>query len=626
MKDRKQLLVLGITAVYTLAYLLEFCSSPMCANPVLDGAEMMHTAAQMADGSFAMPFFRAPGYPLLLSLFLRIGFTKAALPFIASGIGALCHIVSAVLTGRISAAIFKNQNAAFTTGLLYGLHPVAVFYSAEPLDITPAITFFLSGLYFAGCAYKSGNCRKAVFSAFFMTTAFFFRPHFLPAVLATGIALLLAPTNKQKLILAYTIPVLQIFLCCGLLQYAYSGHFKIMPTQGGYNLWSANKPGANGRYYVQEIDFSEKSGNKENPAATEAELLYKKETGNKQASPVKISKYWKKKTFNYIFKNPGQWITLMLKKSYFFLNTKEQYNNKTFSFYKRNSAVLRWNPLSWGILISLAAVALLILHQRIFQTAVPLIFTGAFYEAGVLLFYVSARFRLPLAALYAILAGGIICISKPGWKSFATSIWKPLLASILVFLSFSRFLTVTDPKTEGNDMLLLSGAYLKTGDDEKALTHALQALEVFPENRAGKINAALSFYNLQLLGASNKTNMSWNDLADLFQQPPERTDLAFIYALAVYKSGNNKQAVTIWQQLFKKKQYPDALGALMLTGNAGTIEFSETISKGNVNINSPFLLAAIKKHAPEKAEEIIKTIGPDLFKLYTKAAERIVEN
>ena len=65
------LLLLGLS-VYMLAYFLPHLDSPAGRFPVLDGAENMELARQMATGALPhVPFYRAMLYPALLSLFLR---------------------------------------------------------------------------------------------------------------------------------------------------------------------------------------------------------------------------------------------------------------------------------------------------------------------------------------------------------------------------------------------------------------------------------------------------------------------------------------------------------------------------------------------------------------------------
>ena len=55
---------------------------------------------------------------------------------------------------------------------------------------------------------------------------------------------------------------------------ALSGEFRVLPWQGAFNLWAANRPGAHGRYFEQ---FARVASYAEgtNPARLESERLYR---------------------------------------------------------------------------------------------------------------------------------------------------------------------------------------------------------------------------------------------------------------------------------------------------------------------------------------------------------------
>src|SRR5690606_27536219 len=109
----------------------------------------------------------------------------------------------------------------------------------------------------------------------------------------------------------------------------------------------------------------------------------------------------------YILDNPVAWLKLEAFKLYAVFNDFEQYNNKTYSFHKSLSPWLRYNPISWGILLILAATCSSVLwHQKRRDLLATLFIAGAF-GSGLLLYMASARFRLPLVPILAILTGGV---------------------------------------------------------------------------------------------------------------------------------------------------------------------------------------------------------------------------
>jgi hypothetical protein len=97
------------------------------------------------------------------------------------------------------------------------------------------------------------------------------------------------------------------------------------------------------------------------------------------------------------------------------------------------------------------------------------------------LFFASARFRLPLAAICAVLAGG--ALGSPGfWGRFSAGHRAGLAAWIALagFAAFSSLGGVADPSTFVQDHVLLARAALTVGDDATALAEARAALALQP--------------------------------------------------------------------------------------------------------------------------------------------------
>ncbi|MDP4879053.1 MAG: hypothetical protein NWR36_04150, partial [Opitutales bacterium] len=111
---------------------------------------------------------------------------------------------------------------------------------------------------------------------------------------------------------------------------------------------AGNKPDANGRIYAQAIrvEFTDQY---DNPAKLESLALYATQTGEVPPHDIStMNRHWKDKTFSYIQENRGQWIGLMFRKAYYFLNSYEQYDNKTYGFHKPQHLQLKINPIHWG--------------------------------------------------------------------------------------------------------------------------------------------------------------------------------------------------------------------------------------------------------------------------------------
>ncbi len=79
----------GVAALYALLYLMEFSATPLGRVPVLDGRENIDIARALVAGELPEePFFRAMGWPLMLSVGAALGLDDSGMMLLAGGLGA----------------------------------------------------------------------------------------------------------------------------------------------------------------------------------------------------------------------------------------------------------------------------------------------------------------------------------------------------------------------------------------------------------------------------------------------------------------------------------------------------------------------------------------------------------
>ncbi len=468
---------------YGLGHLGWYLGTPLGRVPVLDERENMDLAAAIASGSLPhAPFYRAPGYALVLACLRWAGVSQGALFPVALLLGVALHAAGAALVARISGRWF-GAGAALLAGLLYAMDPVLVHFATQALDSTLSLTLFLAGLdLLLVAASEPGRAGAWAGAGILWALAALVRPNYLLAwVLAPALALLLPAARALRLRACAT-------ALCGVLlfgaeaawQWRESGVAGFLPWQGAYNLWSANRPGANGRFFTQQVSLPPDLA-RANPARAESVILYERETGGAPADIAAMNAHWRARFWDEVLSHPLRWGRLMARKAYALANNWEQYNNKTFAFHKALSPWLRWNPICWGLLLVLSVPGAMRLARESPRQAAVLACVAAACAASVLLFFVSARFRLPLAALLAALAGGAAGLPSR-WRDWPAS-WRVgagLAAAAAALVAFSDLGGVADTDTYVADHALLARAAYTVGDDVTALSEARAALKIQP--------------------------------------------------------------------------------------------------------------------------------------------------
>jgi hypothetical protein len=555
-------LICAIVIIYAGTHLYFFWQTPTGQTPVLDGAETILLAERIFQGNLeAEPFYRAMLYPAFLACFRFIGFTVEDLHQVASFTGVLFHILNTAIVGIMGFLLWKNPKSLYSIMLLYGLYPVALHFAVEPLDITLAISFLSSALLFALAALERKTKTFLSLSCLFLGIGTVLRANILPA--AAIYFWFLGKKQYRSSMLKALIFLAVPLLAAGMVNYFHSGQFMILPWQGAFNLYAANHENANGKYFQQTIFLPDRDLSK-NPARMESELLFfKAHPDRSQFKITEFNQYWQSKTLKAIKNNPSGWISLMFKKFYYLLNNFEQYNNKTYSFHKQLSPVLRFNLLCFGLLLVIAFVVIYHYRSKLWLLLIPLIFLSF----GILAFYVSARFRLLLVPLLAVISGGIVTI-KPG----SLLAKKPLLIIIVIsFISFSGFFNATDTSTYNSDRLLLAHACSRLRLDSKQVYWANQVLANHPENLQAIRVKLVGFTNMALAGKF-KNQKHWKEIEDeinlLSKQQLFFPDTLFIAGCYYFSAKNNADtAKQLWEKGLKFSQQKDIFHAALILAN-----------------------------------------------------------
>ncbi|HEY5079736.1 MAG TPA: hypothetical protein VII43_07805, partial [Opitutaceae bacterium] len=360
----------AVALAYALGHLGWYLGTPLGRVPVLDEVGNLALANEIAAGSLpAELFYRAPGYSLFLAGLRVAGVTAAGLFPAALVLGALLHCAGAALAASIARRWFGGA-AAMIAGLLFALDPVLVHFATQALDTTLSLTLFLAGLnLLCSAVARPGRAWPWAFAGIAWAAATLVRPNYLIAwALVPLLALLQAPAARSRAAAASLAGIL-VFSAYSLWQWSVCGVVGFLPWQGPYNLWAANRPGANGRFYTQHISLPPEVA-RLNPARAESILDFEQETHGPmayadsmsarwkatfheeaasappgspalleagQAAPASfvaaMNAHWRARFLEEATSRPGRWAALLARKGYALLDNWEQYNNKTFAFH-----------------------------------------------------------------------------------------------------------------------------------------------------------------------------------------------------------------------------------------------------------------------------------------------------
>jgi hypothetical protein len=562
--------------LYGGLHLTWYWQTPFGQVPVLDERENLDLAGLIAGGRLpAEPFYRAPGYPLFLSTGFFLGLPSGLMPFAATAAGLLLHGASAYIVGLCARRLFDDARAALISGLLYGLNPVLIHQATQILDGALANLGLLLGALSLISAIR--DRRSPFFAALGASLAWSITALIRPQLLVVWLSFPLlwwllmrgSPESARRLRLggaALLISLLPLLLF-GFFQSQHSGRFRIMPTQGPYNLWAANRPGAEGRYFVQTVHLPARTAH-HNPTLVESRILYTRETGLPADNIDTVNAHWSRRLRESAFAHPAEFIGRAFRRLYYLFNDAEQYNNKTYAFHKARSPWLRVNPIGWGVVMLAGLSGLVILFTRNRRVASATLALGVVVTIAMVVAFVSDRFRLPLIAGASVMAGGMVLLPR-AWSVWPKNHRRGLIGLWVctALLTYSYAFDARSDVTVLQDHLLLAGAAVQTGDDALAWTEAGAALARAPNHPDALAWRVTSYFNQLLTRTALPANeVAWADAARHLLALPENglPSVRVLAGLALWRAGEHASAEAVWRNL--ASQIADARIALAFAG------------------------------------------------------------
>ena len=473
-KYRDHFIVFIVSFIFRFLYVLQMLKNdPSFYHPIMDMLYHHEWASLVASGQLILfhPFFRAPFYPYFLGFLYFL--TNHNL-FLVRIIQIIIGSVSCVLIYLLAFDIFKNKKVALLSGLIGAFYPMLIYYDAELLIPVVLIFWILLGIYLLR---KAENNRVNWFwVGLVWGMAVITRPN----VLLFIFAFILWKFIKKRLvlwkfILGLIIPIIPV----ALHNYIVSKEFILIAWQGGLNFYLGNNEYADGCSAVSPI-LPRDWWHGYNQA-----ILIAERTLGKKLSYSQVDRFWFSQAVNFILKKPLKALYLFLKKTILWFFGLEIPNNRHIYFYAKFSYLkfFLWHiPLLYfpfGLLLPFAFAGIYFsLKNKNIKVSEILLFM-IFYSISFILFFVNARYRMPLIPFYIIFASFSI------YKIFVEKVWKKDRKFLLIFVSAYILSNVNYFGLDYDKFLVdtyvgIAGIYDVKGDRDKEFYWLRKAEEVDP--------------------------------------------------------------------------------------------------------------------------------------------------
>ncbi len=586
----------------------------------MDSSEYKAIAEDILKGNITSPdaALLNPLYPVFLALIELLTGDNHLFVLIVQ---AVIDSVSAVLLYMTATMLF-NRYTGFISGLSYALYGIAIFYTGLLLPTT--IVIFLTTLFL----YTLISADISRMPLFYMISGIVFgvmvlgRPNSLiflpvPAIMLTiGI---IKGSDKQRAIKSLILFFLGILLILSLMStrnYMTSQKLSPLPSHGGINFYIGNNLDANGL-------FMSPHGISDSPISQiKSSISYFEKESGKATTPSEASRYFWKKGMNFIIEQPLEALKLYLKKLRLFWVDREIPLNIDYRESKAFAPLFSLPLISFGMITPFALLGIIlsiINRKRIWVIG----FYLPVFMLSVILFFVSARYRLPVVPV-------VIIFSSYSIYSFYEFIGSKKIKKLIIsffFLLIFGYASVLNSRSfvflpSANHYNTIGKVYFESGDLDMARLNFEKAISVDPFFDKARYNMALIYektenldpalYELEEAVAINNKNAAYFGLKGVLYFRKGMTDKCIVdlkKSLSLY-SGNAEVHMNLGTCLAVKGRMDEAVR-----------EFEKAVETDRDYVEAYYNLGLAKAKQGNMDEAVIYTLKAlELNPAYNEAA------
>ncbi len=304
-------------------------------------------------------------------------------------------------------------------------------------------------------------------------------------------------------------------------------------AHGGLNLYLGNQPACSG-YAAAMPGLRRSAAEMTRDSAALASRL-----AGKRLGPAEADRYWRQRALDFWRRQPLRALSLTAKKTHRLASVRDFDDTGLLRLLPETVRALRWTAIGFGAVWLLACAG----YGR--RSAPPasagLWILGGCFAAGMLLTFVTARYRLPLAVLLLPAAAGTLT----QWRTVLASAVRRLtprrvagLAGIVLALAPHPL-----PDTTLPDELNRSAHWAVRGQAGPALAHALKAARHSPASE----DAWFAVGNAHMAG--NDFSAAVEAYTRAARLGPERTDILFNAGRALEGQGQSGEALAVYRRV-----------------------------------------------------------------------------
>jgi tetratricopeptide (TPR) repeat protein len=483
--DRRWIILLFVFAfALKLIYVVQSADSLAMRVPILDSKYYDDMARSIASGQFTQKeaFFMGPLYPYFVALVYGMFGRNLMLLRAVQIFGGS---VTVVLTYLIGAKLFRPSIALLGAAMLV-LYGAGTFYEGQLLMEWLGTLLDMLLLFVLLRDFGKNDVMKFVLAGLLLGLSSLARANiliFAPVVLI-WILYVAKGTKRFVSAAAFVFSALVAISPAAIHNYVVSKDAVLITWNGGMNFYIGNSDEATGAYVpIKGVDFTRDIGSER----------YVEQMVGRDMKPSEVSGYWFARARTFIREHPGEELELLFRKTALLLNGFEMPQIESYDLSKTDYGIFKALFVNFWMLSSLG-LAGMIYAAREWRRRFLLYGFVVSYSVSIILFFVTARYRVHMAPALSLFAAFSAAEILP--RSFAT-----VRRACIALAVFGTLILLTRPGLFAIDMNYIrwrehiheGRRWSMVGETDKALAEMNRAIALRPDDAESYSHRAIVY-------------------------------------------------------------------------------------------------------------------------------------
>ena len=514
--NKKLFLILAAGLAIKVVYLFASQASPFYEPLLLDPAYYHEWAQRIASGNLIDPpvFYGLPLYPFFLGLCYKV-FGGSLL--MAKLVQLLLGLATIFLVYRIGTKLF-SESVGLLAAFLAAVYGPLFFNEQILIPEAIGIPLYAAAFYVVCLSEEAATVKKAALLGLLLGLAALTKANaLLFAFIYVPFWFFRDPRSfaaKSKIAAVSFLTLLAVLAPVAAHNYFFGKDKVLLTSHAGLNFYVGNHPNAQGVFEAPEGTGTNVEAQREG-----ARVVAEKAMG-RSLKPSEVSAYWSGRAKEFIRQNPGRFARLCVKKIALFFDARELSDLEDFEFSKELVGFLRLPWPGFAFLGPFFLLGLAVSLGKMRHAGTFILWVGS-YLAGLVFFFVNARYRLPvLSVFFPLAAAGLLFV----WRALKSAEWGKLFLAI-VLLGAGVGLTRLNLVGADTSVFYVNAgdAVAKKGDVRKAEAFYGEALRINPDNAKASLAMGLTLskmnrpedaekYYRDAIAADPSNSQSYNNL------------------------------------------------------------------------------------------------------------------